>query len=166
MSIIRAREHLTRFGVEERVQEFNVSSATVPLAAQALSVLPARIAKTLSFIVGERVVLIVVAGDARIDNAAYKAFFHTKARMVPPEEAGDRIGHEIGGICPFGIQSGVEVFLDVSLQRFDTVFPAAGSDSSAIELSCAELFDISAARQWIDVCRDWRLPLSDSEPER
>ncbi len=155
MAIEQAREYLTKFGLDGRIQEFDVSSATVPLAAAALCVIPARIGKTMSFLVDSGAVLIVTAGDARIDNAKYKSFFHTKATMLTPEQAEEMVGHAVGGVCPFGVKDGVPVYLDCSLQRFDTVFPAAGSANSAVEVSPAELFDISSARAWIDVCKDW-----------
>lgn len=141
--------------------EFPVSSATVALAAAALGCEEKRIAKTLSFRVNERVVLIVVAGDVKVDNAKYKAYFKTKARMLSPDETPGLTGHAVGGVCPFAVNSGVEVYLDLSLKRFTTVFPACGSANSAIELTLPELEEYSAAAAWIDVCR----PPSDSRPE-
>ena len=127
MAIEKVREYFRQFGIEGRVQEFDVSSATVDLAAAALGCEPCRIAKTLSFMTEEGPVLIVAAGDAKIDNTKYKAQFHTKAKMLTPDEAVELIGHAVGGVCPFAINDGVKVYLDESLRRFETVFPAAGS---------------------------------------
>ena len=156
MSIEKVKAYFAQFGMEGRVLEFPVSSATVELAAQALHCEPCRIAKTLSFAVGDTPVLIVAAGDARIDNHKYKARFATKAKMLTPEEAAQRIGHAVGGVCPFAVQPGVEVYLDVSLKRFDTVFPACGSSNSAIELTIPELEQYSGYKDWVDVCKDWQ----------
>lgn len=156
MSIKRARDYLTTLGLDDRIQEFDVSSATVALAAEALHIDGARIAKSLSFYSGEGCVLIVTAGDARIDNAKFKAYFGFKAKMLTPKDAELLIGHTIGGVCPFGVKETTSVYLDRSLQRFETVFPAAGSDSSAIELSPEELFSAGQAIDWIDVCKDWK----------
>ena len=156
MSIEKVKAYFAQFGMEGRVLEFPVSSATVELAAQALHCEPCRIAKTLSFAVGDTPVLIVAAGDARIDNHKYKARFATKAKMLTPEEAAQRIGHAVGGVCPFAVQPGVEVYLDVSLKRFDTVFPACGSSNSAIELTIPELEQYSGYKGWVDVCKDWQ----------
>ena len=152
MSIEKVRAYLEPLGVADRIREFTVSSATVALAAEALGCEECRIAKTLSFHVGERVVLVVAAGDAKIDNPKYKAEFGTKARMLSFDEAEPLIGHAVGGVCPFGVNEGVEVYLDVSLKRFETVFPACGSSNSAIELSIGELEHYSGYRAWIDVC--------------
>lgn len=156
MSIERARAHLARYGLAERVREFDVSSATVELAAQAVGVEPARIAKTLSFMVGETPTLIVFTGDARVNNQAFKATFHTKAKMLSADQAAELVGHAVGGVCPFGVNPGVDVFLDESLRRFDTVWPAAGSSNSAVELTCDELELASGARGWVDVGKGWR----------
>lgn len=156
MSIERARAHLAQFGLAERVREFDESSATVELAAAAVGVEPARIAKTLSFMVGETPTLILFAGDARINNQAFKATFHTKPKMLSAEQASELVGHAVGGVCPFGVNEGVDVFLDESLRRFETVWPAAGSSNSAIELSCDELERVSGARGWVDVGKGWR----------
>lgn len=153
MSIGKAREYLRGCGVEDRVQEFTVSSATVELAAEALGVEPARIAKTLSFKSGEGAILIVAAGDARINNQKFKEKFGMKAKMLTPEEVAELIGHAVGGVCPFGINSGVPVYIDESVLRFKTVFPAVGSSSSAVELTCDELYKFSAALEWVDVCK-------------
>ncbi len=154
MSIERAKEHLKKYGFENRVQEFDVSSATVELAAQAVGVEPCRIAKTLSFLTKEGPILIVAAGDARIDNHKYKERFHTKAKMLSPEQVTELIGHAVGGVCPFGIRDGVLVYLDESLKRFETVFPAVGSANSAVELTIPELELCSEADGWVDVCKD------------
>ena len=155
MSIEKVRDYFRPLGREGEILEFPVSSATVELAAEAVGVIPARIAKTLSFLAEDGCVLIVTAGDARIDNHKYKAFFHTKAKMLTPEQVQERTGHGIGGVCPFGNPAGVKTYLDVSLKRFETVFPAAGSANSAIELSCEELERYSGAEAWVDLCRDW-----------
>ena len=151
MAIEKVREYFKTQGMEDRVQEFEVSSATVALAAQALGCDENRIAKTLSFHVGQKVVLIVAAGDAKIDNSKYKAFFSAKAKMLAFEEAEELIGHAVGGVCPFAVNEGVEVYLD--LKRFETVFPACGSSNSAIELTINELEQHSGFVSWIDVCK-------------
>lgn len=156
MSIERAREYFAKFNMQEKILEFPVSSATVELAAAALNCEPARIAKTLSFLVGEEAILIVMAGDAKIDNAAYKAEFGKKAKMLTPEEVKEKVGHEIGGVCPFGINDGVKVYLDVSMKRFETVFPACGSGNSAIELTIPQLEKYSGYLKWVDVCKAWK----------
>jgi prolyl-tRNA editing enzyme YbaK/EbsC (Cys-tRNA(Pro) deacylase) len=156
MSVESVREYLKKFGADGKVMEFDVSSATVELAAQAVGVEPARIAKTLSFKKGDGCILIVTAGDAKIDNPKFKQFFSMKATMPSPEEVLELVGHPVGGVCPFGIKEGVPVYLDISMKRFETVFPACGSGSSAIELTCDELFEYSGAREWIDVCKGWQ----------
>ena len=153
MSIEKGREYFRQFGMEDRVREFEVSSATVELAAQALGVEGARIAKTLSFMVGEQPVLILMAGDVKVDNPKYKAQFHTKAKMMSPEQLEEYVGHQIGGVCPFGIKDGVDVYLDESLKRFNTVFPACGSSNSAIELTIPQLEEFSSFKEWIDVSK-------------
>lgn len=153
MSIEKVRHYFKEKGIADRIQEFEVSSATVALAAKALHCEESRIAKTLSFHIGEKVVLIVTAGDVKIDNAKYKAQFGTKAKMLSYDEAETLIGHAIGGVCPFAVNNGVETYLDVSLKRFDTVFPACGSSNSAIELSLNELEKYSECKMWIDVCK-------------
>ena len=153
MSIEKGREYFRQFGMEQSVLEFSVSSATVELAAQALGVEGARIAKTLSFMVGEQPVLILMAGDVKVDNPKYKAVFHTKAKMMTPEQLEEYVGHQIGGVCPFGIKDGVEVYLDESLKRFNTVFPACGSSNSAIELTIPQLEEFSNFKEWIDVSK-------------
>ena len=156
MAIEKVREYLKKFGIENRVLEFEESSATVELAAQALHCEPCRIAKTLSFTVNGAPVLIVAAGDARIDNTKYKAQFGTKAKMLTPEEAEAQIGHAVGGVCPFAVNDGVTIYLDESLRRFETVFPACGSSNSAIELTMEELESCVPFAAWIDVCKGWR----------
>lgn len=156
MAIEKVKEYFSKYGMADRVKEFDVSSATVELAAQALGCEPCRIAKTLSFMVDGRAVLIVTAGDAKIDNPKYKAQFGTKAKMLTPDEAKNLVGHAVGGVCPFAINEGVSVYLDDSLKRFSSVFPACGSSNSAIELSIAELETHSGSICWIDVCKNWQ----------
>lgn len=156
MSMERVREYLAQFGLADRIREFDESSATVELAARAVGVEPARIAKTLSFMVAETPTLVLFAGDARVKNQAFKATFHCKAKMLSAEQAAELVGHAVGGVCPFGVNDGVEVFLDESLRRFETVWPAAGSSNSAIELTLDELERVSGARGWVDVGRGWR----------
>ena len=153
MSIERVRAYFRERNMEDRVMEFEVSSATVELAAKALNCEPCRIAKTLSFWAEGKCILIVTAGDARIDNPKYKARFHGKAKMLTHDEAEREIGHAVGGVCPFAVNEGVEVYLDQSLRRFETVFPACGSSSSAIELTIDELEKYSDSRGWVDVCK-------------
>ncbi len=152
MSIELVRAYFEPLGRAGDILEFPVSSATVELAAQAVGVIPARIAKTLSFLVDGACVLIVTAGDVKINNSKFKGQFHCKAKMLSPEQVSAFTGHAIGGVCPFGVPDTVRTYLDVSLQRFDTVFPAAGSSNSAIELTCEELFCYAKAEAWIDVC--------------
>lgn len=155
MSVERVRDYFSKYGIENRIQEFPVSSATVELAAEALGTEGKRIAKTLSFMAGEKPILIVAAGDAKIDNPKFKAQFHTKAKMLGFSEVETLIGHAVGGVCPFGINEGVDVYLDISLKRFETVFPACGSANSAIELTISELEKYSEFLSWIDVCKGW-----------
>ena len=145
MSIQQVKSYFQQFGMESRVRELPESSATVELAA--------RIAKTLSFLVGEEPILIVAAGDVKIDNAKYKARFHQKAKMLSPAQVLELIGHPVGGVCPFAVKEGVRVFLDESLKRFQTVFPACGSGNSAIELTLSELEQYSGFEEWVDVCK-------------
>lgn len=152
MSIERAKEHLAKFGKADKIMEFNTSSATVDLAAQAVGCEPARIAKTLSFMVDDRVALIVCAGDVRIANPKFKKHFHMKAKMLNADEAEERIGHTVGGICPFGVKEDCDIYLDESLKRFTSVFPACGSSNSAIELTLDELEEVTDGAPWIDVC--------------
>lgn len=153
MAIERVKTYFKQYGMEEKIQEFDVSSATVELAAQALSCEPARIAKTLSFMVDGHAMLVVAAGDVKIDNHKYKEQFHTKAKMLSPEEAETLVGHAVGGVCPFAVNEGVTVYLDESLKRFETVFPACGSANSAIELTIPELEKYAQPVQWVDVCK-------------
>lgn len=153
MSIEKGRAYFRQFGMEDRVREFDVSSATVELAALALGVEGARIAKTLSFKKDDSCILILAAGDARIDNHKFKDKFHMKAKMLAPEEVLSIVGHPVGGVCPFGINDGIDVYLDESLKRFETVYPAVGSANSAIELDLDELYKYSNAIEWIDVCK-------------
>lgn len=155
MSIERVKAYFRKYGIEERIQEFEVSSATVELAASALHCEPQRIAKTLSFMLEGQALLIVAAGDAKIDNPKYKAKFGKKAKMLSPDEAESLVGHAVGGVCPFAVNEGVKVYLDVSLKRFDTVFPACGSSNSAIELTIAELEEYSGYAEWVDVCKGY-----------
>jgi prolyl-tRNA editing enzyme YbaK/EbsC (Cys-tRNA(Pro) deacylase) len=156
MAIEKVKEYFSKYGMADRIKEFDVSSATVELAAQALDCEPCRIAKTLSFMVDGQAVLIVTAGDAKIDNPKYKAQFGTKAKMLTPDEAENLVGHAVGGVCPFAVKKGVSVYLDDSLKRFSTVFPACGSSNTAIELSIEELETHSGFICWIDVCKNWQ----------
>ncbi len=156
MSIERVRPYLAERGMESRIKEFDVSSATVELAAQALGCEGKRIAKTLSFSVNSSAILIVAAGDAKVDNAKYKAKFGTKAKMLTPDEAVELIGHAVGGVCPFAVNDGVQIFLDISLKRFDIVYPAAGSSNSAVELTVPELESLCPGAEWVDVCKAWQ----------
>ncbi len=154
MSIEKVRAYFTTLGIADRIREFDVSSATVELAALAVGVEGARIAKTLSFKIDDQPILIVAAGDAKVDNSKYKAKFHTKAKMLTHEEAHTLIGHDVGGVCPFALPENVKTYLDVSLKRFSTVFPAAGSDNSAVEMTCDELEEYSSNFvEWVDVCK-------------
>ncbi|MBD5520226.1 MAG: YbaK/EbsC family protein [Lachnospiraceae bacterium] len=155
MSIERVRTYFKQYDMENRIQEFDVSSATVELAAKALNCEPKRIAKTLSFMLNGQAILIVTAGDAKIDNHKYKEKFCAKAKMLSADEVETLVGHAVGGVCPFGINEGIEVYLDESLKRFDTVFPACGSSNSAIELSPQELEKYSGFSEWVDVCKEW-----------
>lgn len=156
MAYESARAHLARHGFEDRIQLFDVSSATVELAAMAVGCEPAMIAKTLSFDVNGTVVLILAAGDAKIDNQKYKAQFGCKAKMLNYDEAEVRIGHAVGGVCPFGVKDGVKVYLDISLKRFEIVYPACGTANSAVKLSPSELEICSEPVAWIDVCKNWQ----------
>jgi len=153
MSKDKARAHLEKYGFADRIREFTVSSATVALAAIALGTEEARIAKTLSFAVGDGAVLIVTAGDAKIDNKKFKAKFAAKAKMLPFEEVERLVGHAVGGVCPFGVNEGVDVYLDLSLKRFSTVFPAAGASNNAVELTVEELERASEFKEWVDVTK-------------
>lgn len=153
MAIEKVKAYFAEYNMEGKILEFEVSSATVELAAKAVNCEPERIAKTLSFVVQEKPILIVAAGDAKIDNSKYKAMFHTKAKMIPAQDVEELIGHAVGGVCPFGINDEVVVYLDESLKRFESVFPACGSSNSAIELSISELERYSNYKEWIDVCK-------------
>ena len=153
MAIEIVRDYFRKLGIEDRIQEFQVSSSSVALSAQSLLCEESRIAKTLSFHVGEKVILVVAAGDVKIDNAKYKAKFGTKAKMLSFEEAEPLIGHAVGGVCPFAVKDGVETYLDCSLKRFATVYPACGSANSAIELTPEELEKYSGCVEWVDVCK-------------
>ena len=157
MSVEDVKRYLAAFGLDDRVLEFDTSSATVDLAAQAVDTEPCRIAKSLSFLVEECAVLVVAAGDARIDNPKFKARFHTKAKMLTPDQVAEMVGHAVGGVCPFALPEGVAVYLDESLRRFDTVFPAAGSSASAVRLTCDELERASSNfAGWVDACKGWQ----------
>ena len=155
MSIEKAREYLSQFGRDKDIMEFDVSSATVDLAAIALNVIPARITKTLALKKHDSCILIGMAGDAKIDNKKFKAEFGMKAKMLTAEETLALTGHAVGGVCSFGVPENIESFVDISLKRFDTVFPACGSSNSAIELTCDELYTLTKAKKWVDVCKDW-----------
>ena len=153
MSFIKAKEHLEKYKLTDRIIEFNVSSATVEEAAKALNCNEEEIAKTLSFMVNDKSILIAVAGDSKIDNSKFKLEFNTKVKMIPFEQVEELIGHRVGGVCPFGINENVEVYLDVSLKRFDIVYPACGSSNSAVKLNIEELEKTSNYIKWIDVCK-------------
>lgn len=156
MSVERARAFLSRFGMEDKIITFKESSATVELAAKAAGTEPARIAKTLSFAGKEHPVLIVTAGDTKIDNARFKHFFGMKAHMLPFAEVEEQIGHAPGGVCPFGVNEGVKVYLDISMKRFPTMFPAAGEENNAIELTPEELEKYTVNEGWVDLCKGWQ----------
>lgn len=155
MSIEKVRSYFSKINMEDRILEFDVSSETVELAAVAVGCEPQKITKTMSFYVGDMPILIAMAGDARISNPKYKAKFGTKAKMIPFEEVEGAIGHKVGGVCPFAIKEGVDVYLDISLKRFDWIYPAAGSGNSAVKLTPDELEKYSNSIEWIDVCKDW-----------
>jgi prolyl-tRNA editing enzyme YbaK/EbsC (Cys-tRNA(Pro) deacylase) len=155
MAIEVVKDYFRQYGIADRIMEMEQSSATVELAAVAVGCEPERIAKSLSLLVEEQPIIIVVSGEARIDNKKYKECFHTKAKMIPYDEVEQYIGHAPGGVCPFGIKPGVTVYLDESLKRFQTVYPAAGSSNSAIELSLEELEKYAKSAGWVDVCKDW-----------
>lgn len=157
MSIEVVKSYFKSLGIEDRILEFPVSSATVELAAQALNCAPERIAKTLSFKVDESAILIVAAGDAKVDNSKFKGQFHTKAKMLTAEEVVELVGHAVGGVCPFAVKEGVSIYLDESLKRFQTVFPACGSANSAIELTIPELEQYIGTCSWIDICKGWQV---------
>ena len=154
MSLEKAKEYLAEKGYADHVIELEDSSATVQLAAQALGVAPGMIAKTMSFLIGEEAILILTEGTAKVDNRKYKDTFHMKAKMIPFEEVENWIGHAPGGVCPFGIKEGIKVYLDESLKQFDTVYPAAGNDHSAVKLTIAELEEVAGAAGWVNVCKE------------
>ncbi len=156
MAFDRAKAYLEGYGLGDRIHEFAVSSATVELAAQAVGCEPARIAQSRSVLVDGKAVLIIAAGDAKVDNHKYKEMFHTKAKMLSADEVLELVGHGVGGVCPFGVKEGVRVFLDESLKRFDIVYPACGSSNSAVELTIAQLEQCSGYEQWVDVCKGWQ----------
>lgn len=153
MSVERVKEYFRQYGMEDRVLEFTESSATVELAAKAVGTEPARIAKSISFLVGDKAILIITAGDTKIDNHAFKDKFGVKAKMLTPEQVIDMIGHAIGGVCPFAVNDGVDIYLDESLKRFDIIYPAAGSSNSCIRLSILELEKYSNYKEWVSVCK-------------
>ena len=157
MAIEKVREFFRQRNMEDRIREFDVSSATVELAAQAIGCEPNRIAKSLAFKVNDKAILVVASGDAKVDNLKYKAEFAVKAKMLTPDEAVELVGHAVGGICPFAIHDEVTVYLDISLKRFQTVFPACGSSNSVMELTLAELETFSNYSKWIDVCKAWQV---------
>lgn len=154
MSLERAKNYLKKYHLEDRIMEFSTSSATVEEAAKALNCTEGEIAKTLSFLVEEKPILIVVAGDKKIDNSKYKGEFHKKAKMIPFDQVEDFIGHKVGGVCPFGIKDNVDVYLDESLKKYETIYPACGSSNSAVKLSIPELEQASNYKKWIDVCKE------------
>lgn len=153
MSLVKAKGYLQKYGLEDKIMEFSVSSATVEEAAKAINCKEEEIVKTLSFIVEDKPILIAVAGDSKIDNSKFKAEFHTKAKMIPFENVEELIGHAVGGVCPFGINENVDVYLDNSLKRFTIVYPACGSSNSAVKLTLEELEKTSNYKKWIDVCK-------------
>ena len=154
MSLEKAKAYLAEKGYADHVIELEDSSATVQLAAQALGIEPGMIAKTMSFLLGDEAILILTEGTAKVDNRKYKDTFHMKAKMIPFEEVENRIGHAPGGVCPFGIKESIRVYLDESLKQFETVYPAAGNDHSAVKLTIAELEEVAGAVGWVDVCKE------------
>lgn len=156
MAIDRVREYLKKWGRDTDILEFDTSSATVEMASNTLGVEPGRIAKTLSLRSGEGAIVVVTAGDGKIDNSKFKSEFGFKAKMLSPDEVLEYTGHSIGGVCPFGLKCNLPVFLDVSLKRFETIFPACGSSNSAIKLTCEELEEYSNSEKWVDVCKGWQ----------
>lgn len=153
MSLLRAKEHLQKYGLENKIMEFDVSSATVEEAANAIKCKKEEIAKTLSFIIGDKAILIVISGDSKIDNSKFKSEFQTKAKMIPFDNVEELIGHTVGGVCPFGINENVDVYLDNSLKRFEIIYPACGSSNSAVKLTLNELEKASNYKKWVDVCK-------------
>lgn len=166
MSFESVRAHLKKWNREMDIMEFDTSSATVDLAAEAIGVIPARIAKTLSFRGEEdKAILVVAAGDAKVDNKKFRQAFQMKARMLSADEVVEQTGHMIGGVCPFGLANDLDIYLDVSMKRFETLFPACGSTNSAIELTCDEIFEFSSAKEWVDVCKGWKDTDSENKIE-
>lgn len=153
MALEKAKAYLEEKGYGDRVMVFDVSSATVELAAKAVGTEPEKIAKSMTFKVNEKPVMIVCAGDAKVNNQKFKETFHVKAKMLSFDEVHDLIGHDVGGVCPFGINEGVDVYLDESLKRFEFVYPACGSDNSAVKLSIPELEEVSGYLGWVDICK-------------
>lgn len=153
MSFIKAKEELKKYGLDSHIMEFESSSATVLEAAHVIGCTEGEIAKTMSFLVGENPILIVVAGDKKIDNHKYKEFFHAKAKMVEHDKVNEMIGHEVGGVCPFGVKEGITIYLDNSLKQYETIYPACGSTTSAVKLTIPELEQASHYKEWIDVCK-------------
>ena len=153
MSLEKAKKHLEKFNLEDKIMEFTLSSATVEEAAKAIGCKESEIAKTLSFLIEDKPILIVVAGDCKIDNGKYKQEFGKKAKMIPYEEVEKLIGHNVGGVCPFGINENVTVYLDNSLKKFDTIYPACGESNTAVKLTIEELEKTSNYKKWIDVCK-------------
>ena len=154
MSLEKAKKYLEERGYGDRIRVFDVSSATVELAAKAVGTEPARIAKSLTFLVEDHPVMVLCAGDAKVNNRKYKDYFHTKAKMLTPEQVHDMIGHDIGGVCPFGVPDNVKIYLDVSMKRFDVVYPACGSANSAVVLTLEDLENVSGYIEWIDICKE------------
>ena len=153
MAFCNAKEYLEKKGFADRIKEFTVSSATVELAAKALGTKPCHIAKSMTFNVNGVPVMVICAGDTKVDNHKFKEYFNTKAKMLSFDEVHNLIGHDVGGVCPFGINEGVEAYADISLKRFDIVYPACGSSNSAVELTTSELYELSGAKEYIDVCK-------------
>lgn len=154
MSLVKAKEHLKKYGLENRIMEFSVSSATVEEAAKAINCNEEEIVKTLSFIVDGKPILIAVAGDSKIDNSKFKSEFNTKAKMIPYDSVEELIGHGVGGVCPFGVNEDVDIYLDSSLKKFEILYPASGTSNSAVKLTLDELEKASNYKKWIDVCKD------------
>ena len=164
MSLENVQSYFKQWDRDKDIMEFDASSATVEMAANVIGVIPARIAKTLSFRGADGMaILIVAAGDTKIDNKKFRQMFNIKARMLSPEEVFEETGHAVGGVCPFGLTNPLDVYLDISMKRFETLFPACGSTNSAIELTCDELFEYSYAKEWVDVCKGWEVELREEE---
>ena len=154
MSLTKAKEYLKKYGLDDKVMEFDVSSATVAEAAKAINCKEEEIVKTLSFLVNDKPILIAVAGDSKIDNSKYKAEFQVKAKMIPFDNVEELVGHAVGGVCPFGVNDDVEIYLDNSLKRFNIVYPACGSSNSAVKLTLDEFEKASCYKKWVDVCKE------------